>query len=114
MRTGISRNRPFLKSMVACLTKVVNDGFKEDFKATAQGLISLLDNTVYGPEQVKLVNFFRFEDYSNPNDKAVLYLFETANGHKGTLIDTQGPEADPMVDRFIHQMETVHKRHYIQ
>ena len=37
MQVNYNAKSPFLKSMVTCLSKVVNDGFKEDFKATSGG-----------------------------------------------------------------------------
>lgn len=91
---------PFLKSMVTCLSKVVNDGFKEDFKATSGGLKSVSTDKLYTPEQVRVINFFRFEGFSDPDDNAVLYLIETEDGLKGTLVDAYGTYADPIVHKF--------------
>jgi hypothetical protein len=106
MPTNYNAKSPFLKSMVTCLSKVVNDGFKEDFKATSAGLRSLSTDKLYPPDQVRVINFFRFEGFSDPDDNAVLYLLETTDGLKGTLVDAYGTYADPLVNKFFHDVQS--------
>jgi hypothetical protein len=106
MPTKLNAKSPFLKSMVTCLSKVVNDGFKEDFKATSGGLQSLSTDKLYTPDQVRVINFFRFEGFSDPDDNAVLYLLETSDGLKGTLVDAYGTYADPLVYKFFLDVES--------
>lgn len=108
MPTNLNAKSPFLKSMVTCLSKVVNDGFKEDFKATSGGLQSVSTDKLYTPEQVRVINFFQFEGFSDPDDNAVLYLIETNDGLKGTLVDAYGTYADPVVHKFFLDVETAH------
>ena len=106
MQTHINTKSPFLKSMVTCLSKVVDDGYKEDFKATNSGLRSISTDKLYGPDQVRVINFFRFEGFSDPDDNAVLYLIETNDGLKGTLVDAYGTYADPLVYKFFMDVES--------
>mgnify|MGYP000994940941 CR=1 FL=1 len=106
MPTNLNAKRPFLKSMVTCLSKVVSDGFKEDFKATSGGLRSTSSDKVYAPDQVRVINSFRFEGFSNPDDNAVLYLLETNDGLKGTLVDAYGAYADPLVYNFFLKVQS--------
>jgi hypothetical protein len=108
MPNNFNAKSPFLKSMVTCLSKVVNDGFKEDFKATSGGLMSVSTDKLYTPEQVRVINFFRFEGFSDPDDNAILYLLETSDGLKGTLVDAYGTYADPLVYKFFHDVESAH------
>src|ERR1700754_3060138 len=108
MPTNFNAKSPFLKSMVTCLSKVVNDGFKEDFKATDEGLKSVTTDKLYLPEQVRVINFFRFEGFSDPDDNAVLYLLETSDGLKGTLVDAYGTYADPLVYKFFLDVQSAH------
>jgi hypothetical protein len=108
MPANINAKSPFLKSMVTCLSKVVNDGFKEDFKATSGGLQSLSTDKLYTPDQVRVINFFQFEGFSDPDDNAVLYLLETSDGLKGTLVDAYGTYADPLVYKFFLDVESAH------
>ena len=109
MPTNLNAKSPFLKSMVTCLSKVVNDGFKEDFKATSGGLRSLSNDKLYAPDQVRVINSFRFEGFSDPDDNAVLYLLETNDGLKGTLVDAYGTYADPLVYNFFREVQSSYK-----
>lgn len=103
-------SQPYMKSMATLLNKVFNDGYTEDFKVTEQGLVSIQSGKVYRPEEVKIVNFFRFEGTSNPDDEAVLYVIETADGVKGTLTDAYGVYMDPLLSEFVKQVESIHKK----
>ena len=105
MKTDYNRSTPYIKSMVSCLSKVVDDGYREDFKATGEGLESASSQKLYSPQDVKVVTSFRFEGFSDPQDSAILYIIETADGVKGTLIDGCGTLADPLVYQFIHAVE---------
>jgi hypothetical protein len=43
---------------------------------------------------------------SVPDDNAVLYVIETADGTKGTLIDAYGIYTDARIARFMQDVET--------
>jgi len=102
---------PYMKSLSTCLNKVISDGFTEDFKVTEQGkLQALQQNKMYDPAQVQIVNFFRFEGPSNPDDEAVLYVIKTEDGLKGTLIDAYNVYADTSVGEFIKEVDNIQKK----
>lgn len=110
MKADITRSTPYIKSMVSCLSKVVDDGYKEDFIATREGLESSSTRKLYSPNDVKVITSFRFEGFSDPLDSAVLYVLETSDGLKGTLIDGYGTLADPFVYKFILDVESRNER----
>jgi hypothetical protein len=89
---------------------MVQDGYSADFKATEEGLFSLDTHKTYYPSDVKVVNFYRFEGPSSPEDNAILYVIETADGIKGTLVDAYGAYSDPNVDHFIKNVEEMNKK----
>ena len=99
-----------MKSLATCLTKMVAEGYTEDFQITEQGLLSLHKHSRYKPEQIQVVNFFRFEGQSDPDDNAILYVIETNDGTKGTLIDAYGVYNDPNVSKFMKDVETIKKK----
>lgn len=99
-----------MKSMATLLNKVFNDGYTEDFKVTDRGLESVQNGKAYQPEEVNVVNFFRFEGTSNPDDEAVIYVIETGDGTKGTLTDAYGVYMDPQVSAFMKQVENIKKK----
>lgn len=110
MITNENNTMPYMKSLSSCLNKMVEDGYSADFKATDEGLFRLDTHKVYFPNDVKVVNFYRFEGPSNPEDNAILYVIETSDGVKGTLIDAYGTYSDPYVDRFIKNVDDIHKK----
>lgn len=99
-----------MKSLVACTNKLVQDGFTENFKVAEQGLLSPSKEQVYKPEEISIVNFFRFEGYSDPADSSILYAIITNDGVKGTLSDSYGAYADPQVAKFIQEVESIAKK----
>jgi hypothetical protein len=105
-----NKTMPDLKSLQACLAKMIADGFTEDFKAEDDGLRALRTDKIYQPAEVKVVNFFRFEGVSNPDDMSILYVIETNDGVKGTLVDAYGTYASPEVNQFILEVERINKK----
>jgi hypothetical protein len=99
-----------MKSLASCLNKLVLDGYTEDFKAAERGLLSLQSEKIYEPGQVRVVNFFRFEGASDPADNTILYVIETADGVKGTLVDAYGSYADAKVTSFMQEVEDIQKK----
>ena len=99
-----------MKSLVTCSNKLVQDGFTENFKIGEQGLLAPTKEKVYKPDEVNIVNFFRFEGYSDPADSAILYAIVTNDGVKGTLSDSYGPYADEQVAKFIQEVESISKK----
>lgn len=99
-----------MKTLALCLNKVIKEGYTEDFKVSDRGLVAMHDNHKYSPQQVHVVNFFRFEGFSDPADNSILYVIETNDGKKGTLIDAYGPYADEKVNKFMQQVEDVQKK----
>jgi len=83
---------PYMTSLHSCLNRLVGDGYTDDFKPTVKGLQSKNTNRVYRPQEIKVVNFFRFEGNSNPADNAIMYIIETVDGQKGTLVNSYKPE----------------------
>jgi len=100
-----------MKTLASCLNKLVMDGYTEDFKAGERGvLLSLQHERMYGPGDVQVVNFFRFEGASDPADNSILYVIETNDGVKGTLVDAYGPYADAKVNSFMEEVEEITKK----
>jgi len=85
-------------------------GFRTQFKALENGLQSLTTDRVYAPAEVKVVNFYRFEGHSNPEDNSILYAIETANGERGTLTDAYGHYGDIHVTNFMSEVEKMEKK----
>ena len=101
---------PHMKSLALLLNKMVLEGYEDDFKITDKGLRSLKTEKIYQPEEINVANFFRFEGQSDPNDNTIMYVIETTDGLKGTVVDAYGPYADPKLSEFMNQVESMHKK----
>lgn len=85
-------------------------GFDHEFTVTADIKLATTnkDCEEFSNDQVKVVEFHRFEGESDPGDMTVLYGIETNDGKKGLLIDAYGPEASRKVGDFVRGMELGH------
>lgn len=99
-----------MKSLVSCLNRMVADGYTEDFKVTDNGLEALQSGKRYKEEEVSVINFFRFEGASDPEDNAILYVLQTADDLKGTLIDAYGLYNDQRITQFIGRVSSIEKK----
>ncbi|MEX1240486.1 MAG: hypothetical protein WEB30_12235 [Cyclobacteriaceae bacterium] len=100
---------PWMKSLSSCVKRMKDEGYKEDFQVTSKGLTTLDKGKTYKPDQVRIVNFFRFEGESDPGDNNILYVIETDGGGKGTLVDAYGAYADVNVSKFIVEVQEIQK-----
>lgn len=110
MLTNQYQTVPYMKSLTSCLNKMVSDGYDKDFSVTDEGMKCLQTDKFYAPQEVDVVNFFRFEGVSDPADMAVLYVIETADGTKGTLIDAFGTYSDPNVNNYMLEVDKIRKK----
>jgi hypothetical protein len=101
---------PHMKSLSMISNKMVLQGYDDDFKITDEGLKSLKTEKVYQPDQINVINYFRFEGQSDPNDNTILYVIETSDGVKGTVVDAYGAYADRKLAEFMNNVESISKK----
>ena len=101
---------PYLNTLVEVHTKLLADGYKEEFTVSDNLLKALSTGKQYAPSDVKIINFFRFEGQTDPADSSILYVLETKDGTKGTLVDAYGPDADADKTIFIREVENIEKK----
>lgn len=65
-------------------------------------------NPSYSPDEVKVVEFHRFEGMSDPNDMTIIYALETRGGERGVLIDAFGAYSDEKIDEFVKNLKIEH------
>ncbi len=100
---------PIMRDMSAVLKRVNEEGYTANFKATDDALENLDSGKQYRPEDLHVVNFYRFEGISDPSDNSILYAIETTDGTKGTLIDAYGAYSDPLVEKFMKKVKIEEK-----
>ncbi|MFD1467478.1 hypothetical protein ACFQ48_04510 [Hymenobacter caeli] len=99
------------RSLVNVENKLNKDGFTQDFTVT-DGRLHTMDTSTsksYTPGEVTIVDFYRFEGESNPDDTSILYAIEANDGVKGTIASAYGVYADTDTDDFLKQVEDLGK-----
>jgi len=79
-------------------------GFTEQFKLMTEGLHGVQTGQTFGPSQITIVEQYRFEGISDPDDMSILYAIETKSGVRGTLTDAFGVYADPRIGAFVRKV----------
>ena len=95
---------PYLKSLASCLKRMMVAGYTEMFKKTAEGIISLNTSRIYRKDDIKVINSFRFEGRSGSDGKATMYVIETRDGLKGTMVDADGRRSDVDMNAFLQDI----------
>lgn len=101
-----------MSTLLTCMKKAKEDGYTISFSVTDQGLTKADEegSRFYTPDETTIDNFYRFEGESDPSENSILYLITTADDQKGTLLNTYGMYADPLISPFIEQVEEISKK----
>ncbi len=101
---------PEMKTLVACINKWAERGFTDTFTVSEKGLNSKNKDKFYLPEEVAILDFYRFEGQSDPSDSSIMYVVETNDHAKGVIIDAFGAYADAELTHFMSQVVTMDKK----
>jgi hypothetical protein len=97
-----SNAQPYLKSLTSCRNKMVQEGFAEDFTVAGKGLVAVPSGRFYTTDALEVINCMHFKARGKRNATAVLFVLQTSDGLKGTLVDTGEKEGGP-VAQLLHQ-----------
>lgn len=100
----------YMAHETSCLEKIQQKGYTEQFRAEGSTLYCFDNQTAYRPDDVSVINFYRFEGISDPDDMSIIYVIETTDGQKGTLIDAFGIYADAKVGVFMASVDHISKK----
>ncbi|MFC6996499.1 hypothetical protein [Rufibacter roseus] len=99
-----------LTSQVKVEAKLKAEGYTEAFRVDENNRLCVFgSDKCYNVNEVRIVDFFRFEGETNPDDMAILYSIECNDGTKGTISNSYGPYADTNVDAFLKEVEDLGK-----
>lgn len=80
-------------------------GYNNDFEFEEGGLKSMQNGKVYKPNEVKIIDHFRFEGISDPDDMSILYLVTATDGTKGVVVDAFGTYGNSDLFDFMKQVK---------
>ena len=95
----------YMSSAIVKEQEFEKNGYTTNFKLTDDGLLAVGTGKVYKPQQLKIVEHFRFEGVSDPDYMDVLYVIETEDGIKGLVIDGFGAYSDAALSEFFKEVE---------
>ncbi len=82
-----TKNFDTLSQAVDALTK---DGYKEQFESGSDKVLAAFSKTTYTPEELVIVESYRFEGETNPADSSMVLAIKASDGTKGTMVMTYG------------------------
>ncbi len=102
-------------SIVEAQTGVRAAGYKEEFLWKDGEMLSEDSSVQYDPEDFTVVEHYRFEGDSNPDDTSILLVIEARDGRKGYVVNGYGNSANTSLGEFLEKVPTredtdVHKR----
>lgn len=80
-------------------------GFSENFEFLNQTFQAVNSGKSFTAGELTIVEHHRFEGASDPDDMAVLYAIEAADGTRGTIADAFGPQANPDLGAFLRNVK---------
>ena len=94
----------FAKHETDYIRQYENLGYTDSYQYNSKNkkLRSTKTNDEYLPSDVTIVKEHRYEGMSNPSDMSLLYVLETSDGSKGTLLAVYGPNADTGLHDFMN------------
>ena len=95
------------KTLSGVMNKLSSEGFTENFRAEEDYIRALYAKKNYNPEELEIVEVFRFEGMTNPADQSELFAIETNDGLKGTLSMNYGTDQSQNVD-LIKKIPEIH------
>ena len=93
------------------IEKYQKKGFTGNYKVNQNNLVDLDTKINYSPKNVNIVAEHRFEGMSNASDMSILYVLETMDGSKGTVLANYSPSSNLETAEFFKQ---IHKENYLK
>ncbi len=94
-------------TLIQALTDLRERGYTEDFNLLENSVEYKSRNAAFGPDRFNVVEVYRFEGMNNPSDSSVLYVIETGDGQRGTLLDAYGAYAAAISPAMIAKLNIV-------
>jgi hypothetical protein len=99
------------KSEKVYITEYQEKGYTHNFRANEGLLLNLTTKKRYIPKEIFIKKEFRFEGMSNPSDMSILYIIETNDGDKGTVLANYSPSSDTAMAEFFKEIPKDNFKH---
>lgn len=79
-------------------------GYTKSYRIVKDKLVNATSKKEYNPFNVHIVAEHRFEGISSPSDMSILYIIETKDGNKGTVLANYSPASDTAMAEFFNSI----------
>jgi hypothetical protein len=80
-------------------------GFVANFELVDDAIEDVTRHKQYRARELAIIEHHRLEGATDPDDMAIVYALEAADGVRGTLVDAFGPYADPALGEFLRKVK---------
>ena len=92
-------------TVVAALAGLKARGYTLNFNIAFDKISCRENDICLNPDEFEIVEVYRFEGNSNPDDEDVVYAVESRDGTiKGVITSAYGSYADPVSDQIIQKL----------
>ncbi|MEL4308063.1 phosphoribosylpyrophosphate synthetase [Joostella sp. CR20] len=95
------------ESLSIAIEDLKRKGYTEDYNLCEVGVENRSKHSVCTAADLNVVDYYRFEGDSNPDDNSVLYVIETSFGDKGLLVDAYGAYSGNISREMIEKLRIV-------
>ena len=95
-------------SLVEALDDLRRRGFSVDFDLQPHCLECAALDLKLHPDDFEIVEVYRFEGATDPDDSSVLYAIEGKNGTKGVLVDAYGAYSSAVSAAMLAKLQVRH------
>jgi hypothetical protein len=96
---------PVYDNLLDALADLKKRGFTTDFNLTATHLQCNDTGITLSPESFEIVEHYRFEANTDPDDASVVYAIQAMDGSiRGTMVNAYGTYSDETSDELIQRL----------
>lgn len=92
-------------NMVEAIQELKKRGFTANFEFLNQAFRDVDSGRTFKADELTIVEHYRFEGASDPDDMSVVYAIEVDSGPKGIIADAYGLYADPNLGGFLEKVK---------
>jgi hypothetical protein len=92
-------------NMVEAIEELKKRGFTKNFEFLDQTFRDVGSSRTFKADDLTIVEHYRFEGVSDPDDMSVVYAIESTDGLKGIVVDAFGLYANPNLGGFLENVK---------
>jgi len=92
-------------NMVEAIQELKKRGFTANFEFLNQAFRDVDSGRTFKADELTIVEHYRFEGASDPDDMSVVYAIEVKGGPKGIIADAYGLYANPNLGGFLEKVK---------